>query len=62
MTIYTRGLYHSDSMQLVDSLLPTRVVNVRSIRVIVESSEKIEFMRHVFEILTNYEAVIRSAL
>jgi len=58
MTIDTRGLNHSDSMQLVHSLLLARRMDGSTIKILVELNEKKEFMRHVFEILTASRAVI----
>jgi hypothetical protein len=61
MTIDTRGLNYSDSMKLINYVISTRGKNRCAVKILVEPGEKQEFIRHVFEILTDYTACIEDA-
>jgi hypothetical protein len=61
VTIDTRGLNHTDSMKLIHYVLSARSMNRCAVKILVEPGEKQEFIRHVFEILTNCTACIEDA-
>lgn len=61
MTIDTRGLNHTDSMKLIHYVLSARSMNRCAVKILVEPGEKQEFIRHVFELLTNCTACIEDA-